>query len=158
MGPAGSSHGTTLMQELLKKVGQAMSFQDEEERCRSNQFLFMQGAPGSGKSAALIEAAIRCAKEGSTVCIICPTGALVNALKMQLPDFAGVDRIHIDTLHGTLKYKRAKEGEVAWAPPSAFRKYDIIFCDEASQYDDTEWSRMFQTIKATASGRSEKEH
>ena len=125
-----------------------MSFDDEEVRTRSSQWLFVQGSPGSGKSAVLIEAAIRCAKAGSTVCIICPTGALVNALKMLLPDFQGVDRIHIDTLHGTLKYRRAKEGEVSWSPPSAFRKYDVVFCDEASQYDDTEWSRLFQTIKA----------
>ena len=72
---------------------------------------------------------------------------------MLLPDFPGVDRIIIDTLHGTLKYRRAKEGEVAWAPPSAFRKFDVVFCDEASQYDDTEWYRLFQTIKELSHAR-----
>ena len=80
--------------------------------------------------------------------IICPTGALVTALKLLLPEFDGVDRIHVDTIHGILKYTRAKDRAIAsWSPPSAFRQYEVIFCDESSQYDDREWMRLFQTIK-----------
>jgi hypothetical protein len=109
--------------------------------------LYIRGDPGSGKSAVLLEAAIRAAKSGLTVLIVCPTGALVTALKLLLPDFDGVDRIHVDTIHSVLKYKRQKEKEVSWTPPSAFRKYEIIFCDEASQYDDLEWKRLFIALK-----------
>ena len=43
--------------------------------------------------------------------------------------------------------KREKEKEVSWTPPSAFRKYEIVFCDEASQFDDLEWKRLFTTLK-----------
>lgn len=66
---------------------------------------------------------------------------------MLLPEFDGVDRIHVDTIHGVLKYKREKEEAVTWVPPSAFRKYEVVFCDEASQYDDLEWERLFKTLQ-----------
>ena len=79
--------------------------------------------------------------------IVCPTGALVCSLKEWLPDFDGVDRIHVDTIHSVLKYKRDRDNKVDFVPPSGFRKYEAVFCDEASQYDDLEWSRLFKTVK-----------
>ena len=31
--------------------------------------------------------------------------------------------------------------------PSGFRKYEVVYCDEASQYDDLEWQRLYTTLK-----------
>ena len=94
-------------------------------------FCMSEGAQAVARVRFLVEGAVRCAKKGLTVVIICPTGALVTALKLLLPDFDGVDRIHVDTIHGILKYTRAKDRAIAsWSPPSAFRQYEVIFCDE----------------------------
>ena len=79
--------------------------------------------------------------------IVCPTGALVCSLKEWLPEFDGVERIHVDTIHSVLKYKRDRDNKVEFVPPSGFRKYEVVFCDEGSQYDDLEWQRLFQTVK-----------
>ena len=38
-----------------------------------------------------------------TVLIVCPTGALVCSMKDWLPEFDGVERIHVDTIHSVLK-------------------------------------------------------
>ena len=94
----------------MDKVKAALSMEDEDERIRSTRYLYVQGAPGSGKSAVLVEAALRSARVGLTVLIVCPTGALVTTLKLQLPDVEGVDRIHIDTIHSVLKYKKVFRG------------------------------------------------
>ena len=133
--------------EVFEKVSDAVSIDDEEVKRQAARFLYVKGCPGSGKSAVLIEAAIRSAQKGLTVLIVCPTGALVTGIKLLLPQFDGVDRIHVDTIHGVLKYKRTKDNNVQWAPPSAFRQYDVVFCDEASQYDDREWKRLYQTLR-----------
>ena len=66
----------------------------------------IQGPPGSGKTAVLIAIAIRCAKKGLRVLIVCPTGSNVYVFKSQLPEFDGVDKIAVDTIQGVLKYKR----------------------------------------------------
>ena len=71
----------------------------------------------------------------------------MTTLKLQLPEVDGVDRIHVDTIHSVLKYKRATESSVSWTPPSAFRKYDLVLCDEGSQYDNREWKRLFTAVK-----------
>ena len=134
-------------QDVLDNVESATSYDDEEAKSKSKRFLYVKGCPGSGKSAVLIEAAIRAARKGLTVLIVCPTGALVTSIKLLLPNFDGVELIHVDTIHGILKYKRGKDANVSWVPPSAFRKYDVVFCDEASQYDDLEWTRLFKTLK-----------
>ena len=135
-------------QTALDLIDKGVSYDDEEAKRTSFRWLHVRGCPGSGKSAVLLEGAIRCAKKGLTVVIICPTGALVTALKLLLPEFDGVDRIHVDTIHGILKYTRAKDRAIAsWSPPSAFRQYEVIFADESSQYDDREWLRLFQTIR-----------
>ena len=79
--------------------------------------------------------------------IVCPIGALVCSLKELLPEFDGVERIHVDTIHAVLKYKRDRDNKVDFVPPSGFRKYEAVFCDEASQYDDLEWGRLFKTVR-----------
>ena len=73
------------------------------------------------------------------VLIVCPTGALVCSLKEWLPEFEGVERIHVDTIHSVLKDKRDGDNKVEFVPPSGFRKYEVFFCDEGSQYDDLEY-------------------
>ena len=90
-------------QEVLDTVEKAVSFEDEEERRKSSRFLYVKGSPGSGTTAVLLESAIRSARIGLTVLIVCPTGELVTTLKLQLPEMPGIDRIHIDTIQGTLK-------------------------------------------------------
>ena len=134
-------------QEALDRIRERTSIDDEEVKNTTRRFLYLKGRPGSGKTAVLIEAAVRAAKDGLTVIIVCPTGALVISLKELLPEFDGVERIHIDTIHAVLKYKRERDNKVEFVPPSGFRKYEAVFCDEASQYDDLEWERLFKTVR-----------
>jgi len=105
------------------------------------------GAPGSGKSAILLEAAIR-ACEFVGVCIVCPTGVLVHSFKAKLPEKDGIENIRVDTIQGILNYKRpGADAKVRWSPPSALRRIDLILVDEASQYEDREWQRFFTVIQ-----------
>jgi hypothetical protein len=72
----------------------------------------------------------------------------VHKYKSLLPEIDGVENIRVDTIQGVLKYKRkGSDGKVRWTPPSALRKIDLILCDEASQYEDVEWTRIFGCIK-----------
>jgi hypothetical protein len=84
--------------EALAKIAQGISYEDEEEKLNSNRWLYLSGAPGSGKSALILEAAIRAAKRGIRVLIVCPTGQLVHSFKAALPEFDGVENISIDTI------------------------------------------------------------
>ena len=134
-------------QEVLDTVAQGYSYDDEETKHKSNRFLYINGKPGSGKSAVLIECALRACKHVK-VLIICPTGVLVHSFKSKLPDMEGVDKISVDTIQGVLNYKRpGADSKVAWCPPSALRQYEVILLDEGSQYEDLEWNRLFTCIK-----------
>ena len=64
--------------EVLQYIDDYVSHDDEDAKSKSQRFLYVKGCPGSGKSAVLLEGAIRCAKGGLTVIIVCPTGALVT--------------------------------------------------------------------------------
>ena len=134
-------------QEALDRTRERTTIDDEEVKKTTRRFLYVKGRPGSGKTAVLIEATVRAAKDGLTVLIVCPTGALVCSLKELLPEFDGVERIHVDTIHSVLKYKRDRDNKVEFVPPSGFRKYEVVFCDEGSQYDDLEWERLFKTVR-----------
>ena len=75
-------------------------------------------------------------------------GSNVYSFKSQLPEFPGVERIRVDTIHGVLNYKRpGKDEQVRWAPPSALRRIEVILCEEASQYEDKDWNRLFVSIR-----------
>ena len=70
------------------------------------------------------------------------------ASRARFQEFAGADLIGVDTIQGVLKYKRpGQDSQVAWAPPSALRRIDVLLCDEASQYADADWQRYFTSIK-----------
>ena len=134
-------------EDALAAIDKGISYEDEEEKRKSDRSLYIAGEPGSGKSAVLLEAAVSAAKKGMRVLIVCPTGQLVHALKAQLPDVEGIENIEINTIHGVLQYKRpGPDSKVKWSPPSALRRIDLILIDEASQYDDKEWVRLFQCI------------
>ena len=93
-----------------------------------------------------MEAAVRAAKVGMKVLIVCPTGTLVHSYKSLLPRVDGIENVSVDTIHGVLNYKRpGADQKVAWAPPSALRSKDCILIDEGSQYDDLEMRRLFQS-------------
>ena len=125
--------------DAILAVEQGTSYEDEHERRQSSRYVYICGAPGSGKSAVILECAIRSAKKGIRVLIVCPTGLLVHQYKASLPDSEGVENVGVDTIQGVLKYKRpGPDGKVRWAPPSALRRIDLILVDEASQYDDRE--------------------
>ena len=134
--------------DAILAVEQGTSYEDEHERRQSSRYLYICGAPGSGKSAVILECAIRSAKKGIRVLIVCPTGLLVHQYKASLPDSEGVENVGVDTIQGVLKYKRpGPDGKVRWAPPSALRRIDLILVDEASQYDDREWMRFLVSVQ-----------
>ena len=143
-----TKNGLQSRRQRFNKIDEGISYEDEDAKQSSARSLYIAGAPGSGKTAVLIEAAVSAAKKGMRVLIVAPTGQLVHALKTQLPDFDGVENIEINTIHGVLQYKRpGADSKVKWYPPSALRRVDLILIDEASQYDDKEWVRLFQCIK-----------
>ena len=133
--------------EALRLIAEGYSHEDEESRRNSSRFLYVKGRPGSGKSAVLLEAAIR-ACASIQVLIVCPTGVLVHSFKARLPEVEGIENISCDTIHGVLNYKRpGADSKVQWTPPSALRRIDLILCDEGSQYENQEWDRLFQVVK-----------
>ena len=93
-------------EEVLGAAAYALSLDDEEEKRRHQRFLYVKGGPGSGKSAVLLELAVRAAKAGNRVLIVCPTGQLVHSFKCQLPEVDGIENVQVDTIHGILRYKR----------------------------------------------------
>ena len=78
--------------DALRLIAQGVSYDDEEIKASSHRWLYIKRPPGSGKTALLLEAAIRCARLGLSVLIVCPTGTNVYVFKSQLPEFDGVDK------------------------------------------------------------------
>ena len=139
---------STQQQKVLNRIREGTSIDDEEAKQKSTRWSYVSGAPGSGKSALILEGAVAAAKAGLHVLIVCPTGQLVHSFKAQLPDVDGIENISIDTIQGVLDYQRpGKDRQVRWAPPTALRRYDLILVDEASQYDDREWDRFFTSVR-----------
>ena len=90
-------------EEVLGAVAHAVSLDDEEQKRLHKRCLFVSGGPGSGKSAVLLELAVRAAKGGTRVLIVCPTGQLVHSFKSQLPEVDGIEHVQVDTIHGVLR-------------------------------------------------------
>ena len=115
--------------EALRLIELGVSYDDEEAKAKLEtvRWMYIDGPPGSGKTALLLEAAIRCARKGLRVLIVCPTGTNVYGFTSQLPDLHGVDQIAVDTIQGVLKYKRpGGDSKVTWSPPSALRRIGVI--------------------------------
>ena len=62
-------------QDVLERVKERTTIDDEDVKKNTQRFLYVKGRPGSGETAVLIEGAVRVAKDGLTVLIVCPTGA-----------------------------------------------------------------------------------
>ena len=62
-------------QDVLDRIKERTLIDDEDVKKNSQRFLYVKGRPGSGKTAVLIEGAVRAARDGLTVLIVCPTGA-----------------------------------------------------------------------------------
>ena len=88
--------------EALGKIRGNVSYEDEDAKQNSCRFLYTAGAPGSGKSAVLLEAAVWAAGQGMHVLMICPTGQLVYAFKSSLPEVP--------------RYRERGGGHAAWRP------------------------------------------
>ena len=66
-----------------------VSYEDENVKMVAARWLYIQGPPGSGKTLVLLEIAIRCARLGLSVLIVCSTGTNVYVFNSQLPEFDG---------------------------------------------------------------------
>ena len=138
-------------QNAIDLVHSFLSVEDENVKISQNQhdgrYIYLRGAPGSGKSAVLTEIALRACASQTRVVIVCPTGQLVYSFKSSLPDVPGIENISVDTLAGLLRYQRPVDGKVRWTPPSALRQVDLILVDEASQYNDVDFKRFYSTLR-----------
>ena len=134
--------------KALLRVAAGYSHEDECARLAAPSWLYVSGPPGSGKTALLVEVAVRAVRAGLSVVVVCPTGQNAHGIKALLPDVEGIERVSVDTIHGLLGYKRpGPDGRVRWAPPSALRRKELLLCDEGSQYADLEWRRFYQSVQ-----------
>ena len=62
----------------LDAISQCISHEDEGAKRASGRWLYVAGAPGSGKSAVILDTAIRAAKSGIHVFIVCPTRCIFD--------------------------------------------------------------------------------
>ena len=54
----------------------------------------------------------------------------------------------MDTIQGVLQYKRkGADSKVTWAPPSSLRRIDLFLCDKDSEYEATEFERLFTSTQ-----------
>ena len=134
--------------KALDLIRERTSLEDEEVKRQTKRWLYISGAPGTGKSEVILEGAITAAQAGMQVLIVCPTGQLAHAFKARLPEVDGIENITVDTIHGVLNYQRpGADKQVRWTPPTALRRMDLLLVDEGSQYDDREWSRFFSCVR-----------
>ena len=111
-----------------------------------DQFLYLGGDPGTGKTVVLVEAALRAERDGFNVCILVPIGSLVHQYRSRLPEDSN---IVVDTFHSAMRM-REEDKVVMYAAPHRLRRFDIFFIDEASQVTDGIWLRFYMTVKEMA--------
>ena len=70
-------------QEALDKVRSGYNHDDEEIKRASWRFLYIDGKPGSGKSAVLLECAVRACPD-IQVLIICPNWCISTCLQVKV--------------------------------------------------------------------------
>ncbi|CAK0906440.1 unnamed protein product, partial [Prorocentrum cordatum] len=117
-------------QEVLKVVDGVLSRADAN--IVQQQFYYVNGGPGSGKTEVLCEAARRAADAGLQVLILGPTGTLVHTYKTKVQH----DNINVETIHSAWHIYRRADTVVDYAPPSRLRTYDLFIIAEASQIED----------------------
>ena len=127
--------------EVLTAIRQGS--QRSDANASSEQFLYVSGVPGSGKSEVLIAAALEAAEAGLTVMILCPTGILVHAYRSRLEH----ENIIVETIHSSWQILRVADELVNYAPPSRLRRVDLFILDEASQVDDDVFRRVYLGFK-----------
>ena len=79
----------------LARIREGTSYDDEQSRQASRRFLYIDGAPGSGKTAVLLEAAVQ-ASQSMEVLVAFPTGMQVHSFKSRLPDRPGIENIRVE--------------------------------------------------------------
>ncbi|CAK0897525.1 unnamed protein product, partial [Prorocentrum cordatum] len=117
-------------QEVLRVVGGLLSRADAN--VVHEQFYYVQGEPGSGKTEVLCEAARRAADAGLRVLVLGPTGTLVHTYKTKVQH----ENINVETIHSAWHIYRSADTVVDYAPPTRLRSYDLFIIDEASQIED----------------------
>ena len=85
----------------LARIREGTSYDDEESRQASRRFLYIDGAPGSGKTAVLLEAAVQ-ASQSMEVLVAFPTGMQVHSFKSMLPDRPGIENIRVEIAQFTI--------------------------------------------------------
>ena len=106
---------------------------------------FLSGPPGTGKSEVLVHAAKRVVDRGGRVLFLAPTGALVHSYLDRLPDN---ENIFVDTVHGALRFTRARDAAQAKCnPPSRLRLFDVIFLDEVSMVERHVFEALFRQVQ-----------
>ena len=90
-------------QEVLNAIHQRLDRTDPLFDAPSDKPIYLGGDPGTGKSEVLVHAAIRTAKAGLRVLLMCPTGTLVHAYRDRIPLHP---LITIDTLHSAMVIMR----------------------------------------------------
>ncbi len=67
----------------LSKIREGISYDEEEEKRNRCRWQYIGGVPGSGKSAVILEAAVRAATHRHRVLIGCPTGQRKSVIEVR---------------------------------------------------------------------------
>ena len=119
---------------FVSHVVDLCSVADANEHDASHRMVHLCGDPGSGKTEAIIQLALRLGRNSANVLILCPTGQLVTTYRERISEDDN-DTIVVETIHSGFRIARDADAKT-YAPPGRLRRYDAIIVDEASQIDD----------------------